>query len=62
MGGLVAQLLPYIRENPRFGTEPGATQWEFHHVDFAVRGVVVYAPVCAATAWYACRLRQLLKY
>ncbi len=60
LGGLVAQAFPYIWENPRYGTEPGAAQWEFHYVNFALQGVVIYVAVCAATAWYACRLRQLL--
>ncbi|MEU2075492.1 hypothetical protein [Streptomyces sp. NPDC013489] len=61
LGGLVAQFLPYIWENPRYGTEPGAAQWEFHYVNFALQGVAIYVAVCAATAWYACRLRQLLE-
>lgn len=59
LGGLVAQLLPYIWENPQYGTEPGVVQWEFRYVNFALQGVVIYGAVCAATAWYACRLRQL---
>ncbi|WP_327412066.1 hypothetical protein [Streptomyces sp. NBC_01233] len=58
---IAAQFLPYIWENPRYGTEPGAAQWEFHHVNFALQGVVIYVAVCAATTWYACRLRQLLE-
>ncbi|MER5416627.1 hypothetical protein [Streptomyces virginiae] len=61
LGGLIAQFLPYIWENPLYGTEPGAAQWEFHYVNFALQGVVIYVAVCAATAWYACRLRQLLE-
>ncbi|WP_030315052.1 hypothetical protein [Streptomyces flavochromogenes] len=61
LGGLVAQIRPYIWENPRYGTEPGAALWEFHYANFALQGVTIYVAVCASTTWYACRLRQLLE-
>lgn len=59
LGGLSALVRPYIWDNPRFGTDPEAGRWVFHYGNYATQGVVIYLAVCAATAWYACRLRQL---
>jgi hypothetical protein len=59
LGGIVAWVRPYIWDNPLYGTDPTEGQWEFHYGNFAAQGVVIYLTVCAATSWYACRLRQL---
>ncbi|WP_129849897.1 hypothetical protein [Streptomyces sp. SCA2-2] len=59
LGGLSALVRPYIWDNPRFGADPAADRWVFHYGNYATQGVVIYLAVCAATAWYACRLRQL---
>ncbi|MFF8609023.1 hypothetical protein ACF06X_24125 [Streptomyces sp. NPDC015346] len=59
LGGIVAWVRPYIWNNPLYGTDPAAGQWEFHYGNFAAQGVVIYLAVCASTTWYACRLRQL---
>lgn len=59
LGGLCAVVRPYIWDNPRFGADPTADRWVFHYGNYATQGVVIHLTVCAATAWYACRLRQL---
>ncbi|MGW4456199.1 hypothetical protein ACWEJQ_08340 [Streptomyces albidoflavus] len=58
LGGLSAVVRPYIWDNPRFGADPAADRWVFHYGNYATQGAVIYLAVCAATAWYACRLRQ----
>ncbi|MFH9613651.1 hypothetical protein ACH4MM_07835 [Streptomyces pratensis] len=59
LGGLSALVRPYVWDNPLYGTDPAADRWVFHYGNYATQGVVIYLTVCAATTWYACRLRQL---
>ncbi|MDL4776246.1 MULTISPECIES: hypothetical protein [Thermomonosporaceae] len=59
LGGLVAWMLPYIWDNPSYGTDPAADRWVFHYGRFAVQAVTLYVSVCVAFTWFACRLRQV---
>ncbi|WP_436775559.1 hypothetical protein [Yinghuangia sp. YIM S09857] len=60
VGGLIAWMRPHIWRNPDFGIDPGAELWEFDYANFALQAVGIYAVICLALSWYACRLRQMV--
>ncbi|MGW0929273.1 hypothetical protein [Streptomyces sp. NPDC002644] len=58
LGGLVAVVRPYVRDNPASVVEAGGHPWAFHYGNFALQAVVLHLGICFATAWYAYRLRS----
>ncbi|MCF2531032.1 hypothetical protein [Yinghuangia soli] len=59
VGGAIAWMWPHIWRNPEFEHNPAAEPWEFDYPNFAIQAIGIYAVVCLALTWYACRLRQL---
>ncbi len=59
VGGVVVWLLPNVSPDPAFGVDPAAGRWVIDYPNFAVQAVSIYLVLCLATAWYACRVRQL---
>jgi hypothetical protein len=57
-GLLVAVLVPYVEDNPRFGA-PGETRWVLHYGAYAVQAIAVYVLSCFSFAWLGTRLRAL---
>jgi|SRR5687768_15655472 len=57
-GFVVAELFPYIEQNPRFG-DPAQPRWLLHHGHYALQAVTVYLLSCLSFAWWGTRLRAL---
>ena len=57
-GFLIAWLLPYVWDNPEFGT-PGEPRWIISYGNYAVQAVTIYLFSCLSFAWFGVRLRQL---
>ena len=57
-GLLIAELLPYVTDNPRFGS-PGESRWVLHYRNYVVQAVAVYVFSCVSFAWLGVRFRAL---
>jgi hypothetical protein len=57
-GLLVAYFLPYVEDNPQFGTM-GQPRWILQYDNYATQAVVVYLLSCLSFAWLGTRLRAL---
>ena len=60
-GLLVALLLPYVEDNPKFGAI-GEPRWILHYGSYAVQAVTVYLFSCLSFAWLGARLRALAPF
>lgn len=58
IGLCIAWLMPYIQDNPQFGTasEP---PWIISYGNYVVQAVSIYLFTCLSFAWFGARLRQL---
>lgn len=59
-GLLIAWLLPYVSDNPRFGI-PGQSRWIVHYRNYFVQAVTVYLFSCFSFAWLGMRFRALAR-
>ena len=59
-GFVVAELFPYIEENPRFGV-PDQPRWLLHYGNYALQAVTVYLFSCLSFAWWGTRLRAMTR-
>jgi hypothetical protein len=57
-GLLVAWLVPYIEDNPRFGAA-GEPRWVLHYGSYVLQAVTIYLGSCLAFAWLGTRLRAM---
>jgi len=55
----VAELLPYVSDNPAFVEGGVESRWVIHYPEYVVQAVVIYLVVSFAVAWYGDRLRTL---
>src|SRR5262245_39000604 len=53
---LVAWLMPYVSDNPRFGA-PDEPRWILHYRNYAIQALVIYFFSCLSFAWLGARLR-----
>lgn len=57
-GLLVALLLPYVADNPRFGL-PDESRWVLNYRNYFVQAVTIYLFSCFSFSWLGVRLRAL---
>lgn len=57
-GLLIAGLLPYVADNPRFGI-PGQSRWIILYRNYFVQAVTIYLFSCFSFAWLGLRFRAL---
>lgn len=57
-GLLLASMLPYVEDNPRFGLE-GQPRWLIHYGSYALQAVTIYLFSCVSFAWLGTRLRAM---
>jgi hypothetical protein len=57
-GLLVAVLLPYVEDNPKFGAV-GEPRWNIHYGRYAIQAITVYLFSCLSFAWLGARVRAL---
>jgi hypothetical protein len=55
----IAELLPYVSDNPAFVEGGTESRWVIHYPQYLVQALVIYAIVALALAWYGDRLRGL---
>ena len=58
VGFFVAWLMPYVSDNPQFGSL-GEARWIVHYRNYVVHAVAIYLFSCFSFAWLGVRLRQL---
>ena len=57
-GLLIAWVLPYVADNPRFGL-PGQSRWIVNYRNYFVQAVAIYLFSCLSFAWLGLRFRAL---
>lgn len=55
----LAELAPYVSDNPAHLSDPTAPAWIIHYPAFALQAFVLYLTTTAAVAFYAWRIRGL---
>ena len=59
LGLAIAEIAPYVSDNPEHLSNPSAPRWTIHYANYVLQAGVLYLGICFAAAWYGVRLRQL---
>jgi len=59
LGYALAELVPYVTENPGRLSDPDAAMWTIRYPAYALQALVLYISTTGAVAVYALRLRTL---